>query len=319
MEVQEIRYFLALAETLNFTRAAERCNVSQPALTRAIRHLEDKLGGQLVHRERGNTHLTELGRIMHPHFHEVVQQMEEARKRARSFAKLDRTRLTVGLMCTIGPHRLVELFSAFRESYNGVEVYMKDAPAGQLEDLLTKGEIDVALFCRPEEPDDRFHTLPLYRERFVVAVAPGHPFERLNAVRIKDLHDQSYLARANCEYNDYLRAIRERIGGVDLKRPYTSERDDWIQCMVLAGLGFTYIPEYAVTVPGLVVRPLVEPEVFRTVNLVTVRGRPHSPAVGAFVRAAKSHDWANDAKPSYDATSALRSVASLAQTQSPVD
>jgi DNA-binding transcriptional LysR family regulator len=318
MEIQEIRYFLALAEVLNFTRAAERCNVSQPALTRAIRHLEDKLGGPLVHRERGNTHLTELGRIMHPHFHELMQQMEEARKRAKSFAKLDKTRLTVGLMCTIGPHRLVELFTAFREGNDGVEIYIKDAPVGQLEELLTKGDIDVALFCRPEDPDDRFHTLPLYRERFVVAVAPGHPFERLNAVRIKDLHEQNYLARANCEYNDYLRAVREKIGGVELKRPYTSERDDWIQCMVLAGLGFTYIPEYAVTVPGLVIRPLVEPEVFRTVSLVTVRGRPHSPAVGAFVRAAKGYDWVNDAKPGYGAASAAADTLRRLQAQGPV-
>ena len=292
MEIQEIRYFLALAETLNFTRAAEHCNVSQPALTRAIRHLEDKLGGPLVHRERGNTHLTELGCIMHPYFGQVVQHLEQARKQAKSFSKVNAARLTVGLMCTIGPHRLVELFSAFREANTGVEIYMKDAPASQLEDALLKGDIDVALFCRPEEPDDRFHTLPLYRERFVVAVGPGHPLERLNAVHIKDLHDQNYLARANCEYQDHLRAVREKIGGVTLKRPYTSERDDWIQCMVLAGLGFTYIPEYAVTVPGLVIRPLVDPEVCRTVSLVTVRGRPHSPAVGAFVRDAKRHDWA---------------------------
>ena len=82
MEIQEIRYFLALAETLNFTRAAEHCNVSQPALTRAIQHLEDKLGGPLVHRERSNTHLTELGRMMWPYFQQVVQQIEEARTRA---------------------------------------------------------------------------------------------------------------------------------------------------------------------------------------------------------------------------------------------
>ena len=61
--------------------------------------------------------------------------------------------------------------------------------------------------------------------------------------------------------------------------------------MVLAGLGFTYIPEFAVTVPGLVIRPLIEPELYRTVNLVTVRGRPHSPAVGAFVREARTHHW----------------------------
>ena len=90
MELHEICYFLALCDTLNFTRAAERCNVSQPALTRAIQHLEDKLGGPLVHRERGNTHLTELGRIMRPHFHELDQRMGEARKRARALAKLDK-------------------------------------------------------------------------------------------------------------------------------------------------------------------------------------------------------------------------------------
>jgi len=126
MEIHEIRYFLAVADTLNFTRAAERCNVSQPALTRAVQHLEGKLGGPLVHRERGNTHLTELGRIMLPHCREVLQQMEEARKRAKSFCTLEKTRLTIGLMCTIGPHRLVDLFSSFREANKGVDVYMKD-------------------------------------------------------------------------------------------------------------------------------------------------------------------------------------------------
>jgi len=87
--------------------------------------------------------------------------------------------------------------------------------------------------------------------------------------------------------------LREQIGDVELKRPYTSERDDWIQCMVVAGLGFTYIPEYAVTVPGIVTRPLIDPEVYRTVSLVTVRGRPHSPAVGAFLREAKRYRWEN--------------------------
>lgn len=291
MEVQEIRYFLALCDTLNFTRASERCNVSQPALTRAIQNLEGKLGGPLLHRERANTHLTELGRIMEPYFRQVFLQMEEARERAQSYVRLDAGRLTIGLMCTIGPHRLINLFSDFIKSHSGVEIYLRDASASALEELLTKGEIDVAIFCRPDDLDDRFHTLPLYSERFVVAIGPGHPFERLNAVRVADLHQQNYLARANCEYYDYLRGVREQIGGVDLKRLYTSERDDWVQCMVTAGLGFTYIPEYAVTVPGLVTRPLIEPEVSRTVNLVTVRGRPHSTAVGAFMRAAKHYRW----------------------------
>ena len=74
MEMHQARYFVALCETLNFTRAAEKCNVTQPSLTRAIKLLEDELGGPLFNRERNQTHLTELGRLMEPHLREVLDQ-----------------------------------------------------------------------------------------------------------------------------------------------------------------------------------------------------------------------------------------------------
>jgi DNA-binding transcriptional LysR family regulator len=67
--------------------------------------------------------------------------------------------------------------------------------------------------------------------------------------------------------------------------------------MILAGLGFGFFPEYCVTTPGLVTRPLVEPELIRSIGLVTVRGRPHSPAVGAFVRAVRAHRWPTKPSP----------------------
>ena len=79
--------------------------------------------------------------------------------------------------------------------------------------------------------------------------------------------------------------------GVYVKVVLRSERDDWVQAMILAGLGFGFFPEFAVTMPGIVVKPLIEPEFVREINLVTVRGRPHSPAVGAFVRAARGYKW----------------------------
>ena len=66
MEMQQVRYFLAVAEELNFTKAAEKCNVAQPSLTRAVKLLEGELGGPLFHRERANTHLSELGRMVQP-------------------------------------------------------------------------------------------------------------------------------------------------------------------------------------------------------------------------------------------------------------
>jgi len=258
LEIHEIRYFLAVSETLNFTRAAEACNVSQPALTRAIKNLEEKLGGALIHRERSKTHLSELGLMMRPYFAEMLDSMEEARRQAESFVRLKEARLNVGLMCTIGPPMLIDLFSEFNAHYEGVELRLKDGAAGQLEDLLSDGEVDVAIYCRPETPSEALHALPLYQEPLVVVVAPTHPLAKLEKVSLPDLEGQSYLSRVNCEYRDAIAEVRRGLG-VNIKSPYASDRDDWIQCMVMSGLGFTIMPEYAVSLQGLEKRPFVEP------------------------------------------------------------
>jgi len=92
----------------------------------------------------------------------------------------------------------------------------------------------------------------LPRDSYCLVGAVGHDFykgQRQGPKGFPRFTDPAL--RSPREYKDYLRAIRQTIGGIELNRPYTSERDDWIQCMVLAGLGFTYIPEYAVTVRGL--------------------------------------------------------------------
>lgn len=290
MEFQQVRYFVALCETLNFTRAAEQCNVTQPSLTRAIQALEAEFGGPLLHRERNNTHLTDLGHIVRPYLEALMTQIVTAKTRASEFAQIKDVSLAVGMMCTIGPQRLIGLMKKYRDQYPGVYITLRDANGKTLQKLLDEGEIDVAVLSFPGETPDRFHAQPLYSERFVIAFAEGHEFEKLNAVRLRNLHQKLYLSRVNCEFGEYMLELY-RQNGVEPIRPYRSERDDWIQSMTAAGLGFSFIPELSVTVPGLMTRPLVEPEVVRTVSLVTVRGRPHSPAVGAFVREAHKQDW----------------------------
>jgi DNA-binding transcriptional LysR family regulator len=294
MEMHQVRYFLAVSEELNFTRAAERCHVSQPSLTRAVKLLEDELGGPLFHRERANTHLTDLGRLMLPHLQQVLAEAEAAKQRAQGFAKLEDAQLKLGVMCTIGPTRLVALMSGFQRRYPGVQVTMTDSGAKELEENLIQGELDVAVYGMPGEVDERCHARSLYDERFMIAFRAGHPFEKQNAVACKDLHGQPYLSRARCEYAQYMRSILSEQG-VEVKRPYRTEREDWVQGMILAGLGFGFIPEYSITLPGVHARPLVEPTITRTVLLVTVRGRPHAPAVSAFVRETLGFDWSKAA------------------------
>ncbi|MBS0244253.1 MAG: LysR family transcriptional regulator substrate-binding protein, partial [Proteobacteria bacterium] len=245
----------------------------------------------LVNRERGSTHLTELGTIMLPYFKQMLAELEAAKSRAQDFIKLTGASLRVGLMCTIGPIHLVDLFARFHDNHPGVDIALSDGPVPAIEADLVQGNIDVAIYARPDAIDERFHALPLFEERFLVAVGPKDPLARQNSISIRDLNGRHYLGRAACEFYEHLRRIRLEIGGIEFKRRYSSDRDDWVQSMVLAGLGFTYVPEFAVSLPGLVTRPLSDPEVRRTVHLVTMRGRRHSAAVGAFLREVRQHGW----------------------------
>jgi len=292
MEMQQVRYFLAVCEELNFTRAAEKCHVAQPSLTRAIKLLEDELGGPLFHRERNHTHLSELGNAVRPFLEEVYARTQQAKDLAAGFGSLKKMMLKLGIMCTIGPTNLVGLLSSLQTAYPEIELQITDAAAPMLQDMLLEGKLEAAIFCQPEKLDERLHHMPLFREQFMIAICPAHRLAMNNAIRVKDLDGERYLNRINCEYASHAGHIFSQQG-TRVRLVYRSERDDWILAMVRAGLGFGFMPQYSVAdAPDIVARPLVEPEIWREVNLVTVRGRPHSPAIGALVREAMRAQWA---------------------------
>jgi len=290
MEMQQVRYFVALARTLNFTRAADQCNVSQPALTRAIQQLEHELGGPLFHRERNNTHLSELGRMMLPYLETVEASTQAARQAAKSAKKLENVTLTIGAMCTIGPQLMTDLILRFQLAHPHIEVSVADGGAPAMIDKLEKGELEVGLIGVPEELPDSFHQLPVFEERFVVVLPPNHRLCASNPVLVSQLDGEPYVGRSNCEVFQVVTEDFQRRG-VNTRKVFSSPRDDWVQGMIKAGLGFGFFPEYCVTDPDLIVRPLIDPIYTRTIYLATVRGRPHSPAVGAFVQEARRHRW----------------------------
>ncbi|MGH6933579.1 MAG: LysR family transcriptional regulator [Dongiaceae bacterium] len=291
MEIHQVRYFLALCETMNFTRAAEQCHVAQPSLTRAIKALEDELGGPLFNRERNRSHLTELGKTMRPYLEQAWRAMNDAKGKALDFVRLKQAPLNVGIMCTIGPLNMLDLIAEFRQRYPGIDLVLRDATGRQLHALLLNGDLDVAIYGLSSLDDERVHAHPLYSEKFAVAIPPGHRFDGMTAVPLKEVDGEPYLTRLNCELlGVFDETLTER--GLRIKLQYSTDREDWIQCMVQAGLGIAFIPEFMALLSGLTTRPLIEPEFERSINLVTVRGRPHTPAVGAFVRTVLRHRWA---------------------------
>ena len=289
MEMHQVRYFLAVCEEENFTRAAEACNVAQPSLTKAIRKLEEEFGGPLFHRERGRSILTALGRRVRPHIEMMAEASAAARHDAAGFLDDETVRIRLGVMSTIAPSRMVGFLARLRGEVEGLEIELREAPGPALVGAMGAGELDVALLAMPSLPES-LHAMALYPERYVIAFPAGHAFQRRNAVALDALAGIDYLKRVHCEFVDHFEAMGEaRALGVNVR--YSSEREDWVQAMVAAGLGCSIMPEHLPALDGIATRPLKDPKITRTVSLVTVAGRRHSPAVAGMIRAARRHPW----------------------------
>jgi len=290
MEMQQVRYFLALCEHGSFSRAAEACDVSQPALTTAIKRVEDEMGGALFHREGKRITLSRLGRMLRPHFEQMAGDREAAYRIARNFRLLHSAPLAVGLMPTVGAARFGGFFAAFRRDHPSIEVALSCAPLATLLKQLDIGELDAAIVSAPTALPDVYRSEALYRERYMVVVAPGHRFERGHSVALQDVDGEPYVDRLSCEMREMVMAVcAERR--IELYAHVRSEREDWIEAMVAAGLGFAFLPESSVVHRGVVARPLADPSVERTLALADVRGRQRSPAAQAFAQALAAQRW----------------------------
>jgi DNA-binding transcriptional LysR family regulator len=194
-------------------------------------------------------------------------------------------------MTTIAPNQFTDLIMAVPRAYAGVDMMLSDANSFELERRLTAGEIDAAIYALPgKQPGPEVHLLPLFREQMVIAIHPGHRFANQQAVRVKDLGGEDYIHRNHCEFAGYADGILQSQG-VTVSPAYFSDSEEWTQAMIAAGLGFGFMPRHSVNNPGVVALPVVEPEFWRVVNLVTMTERAHSPALGVLVREALRKEW----------------------------
>lgn len=290
MELHQIRYFLTACDTLNFTRAAEQCGVSVPSLSRAIRALEDELGGHLFRRERQLTHLTDLGRLMQQHFSAMQAAAEAAKRDAQSYTTLSGATLRLGVFASIAADPFTGFLAEVRALAPDMELQVWEANCEEIETALLSGEIDIALTSAPET-DQRIRRLPLFEETYLVAFAAGHRFERMNAVPLRELGGENYIKRLHCEFHSNFALLGVAKPYDSVKVCYVGEREDWIQSMVRVGLGCAVVPEFQLLLPGVLTRKLVDPQVSRRISLATVASRPHSAPVATAVRAARKFAW----------------------------
>lgn len=291
MEFHQIRYFLAVCDEMNFTKAAEVCHVSQPALSKAIQKLEAELGGSLFVREGGRQlALTELGRVMRTHLAGIEETRTSARRAARAVTGRETAELNVGVMCTIGPRMLGPAVAAFQARNPSVSLILHDVWSKRGHDLLLSGAIDCALLARHHPLPNRLQGVALYREPMCLAMEHAHALAARPAVAIGDLDGCNYVDRLRCEFRDeFMDQLDERSFGVNIVM--RSEREDWIQIAVASGHGLSMMPKYSVMTEGIVTRPLEGLVLERTVEVVTVQGRPDLPGLADFISFMRDYRW----------------------------
>ena len=292
MELKQIKYFLALSETLNFTEAAELNNVSQPALTKAIRRLEDEVGGPLIHRDGKHTRLSELGRKLLAEFETIRDSEERALKLATSHLVEGETTIRLGIANTLGPRPFGRLLNSFLEDNPAVRITLHPVAAASTDEQILSGMLDACLCVNAEKSNEKIRKTVLYEEQLYAAMSAGHPLSENPAIILDDLIEYPYLDRLNCEFRpSFVEEVQRR--GYRVRTILQSQREDWIQQLVKSGNGVTTLPQFSTVVPGLVLRSISDVELERTVSLTSVLGSTGNSALQALEKMAARYDWSS--------------------------
>lgn len=290
MEMQHARYFVSLANHLNFTKASEHCDVSQPSLTRAIQSLEAELGGALFRRERANTHLTELGQLIRPYLTAVVENATAAKSEAWAYAQFGKVTLKIGVVRSVAPNALSRFLAKFHEEHPDVKFVVKVFEPDALLEELKSGKTDLAVIGEPYKSHSKFHVMKLYSERYNIVVSETHPLASYDNVTSEDLLKHNFVSREHCYYSR-LFEIEMFPSPTQTHSVLRTDRDDWALEAISSGLGFGVMAEAPARRAHLVSKPLEDERFISSVDAITVRGRQHSPAFGAFVRDARKFNW----------------------------
>ena len=289
MEMHQVRYFLAVARLLNFTRAAEECNVTQPSLTRAIKHLEAELGGDLFRRERP-TQMTELGQRMHPLLKQCYEAAIGARSLASSFKSGEIGALRIALTHSVDLSLLIPFLNEVKRQFNRLEFKFLRGNSREVAEMLKKGEAELGIAAEIGQEWDRLDTWPLFTEDFRLVVSRQHRLSERDSVELEDLRAEQLLSRNYCEHAERLDAsLREHGLNVDRGHEVSSERD--LIELVEADIGVAIIPDSS-PVPQTLKSTAVDGlDARRTIYLYGVAGRERTAVGSAVMRMLRGADW----------------------------
>lgn len=245
MELRHLRYFVAVAETENVSRAALKLHVSQPALSRQIRDLEAELGFDLLERSAKSVKLTEAGRVFLSECREVLDRVDAAVKAARAAATGQGSELRVGYAPTVTARILPAALRAFQSTTPKVRVKLHDLSTEEMVNGVREGKLHLALTVRPARGALRgMRFEELMREPLRLAVALDHRLSRRRVVDLADVAREPLITYSRIEYPDYHEMLEAVFAGVKGK-PRIAEEHDGLSSLISAvesGNGVAIVP-----------------------------------------------------------------------------
>ncbi len=282
METHQLRYFLAVARTRNFSRAAEQCRVAQPSLSQQIQKLEGELGERLFERSTREVSLTAAGELFREHAARVIEEMEQARERIREISGLLRGRVVLGALPTVAPYFLPARLRAFTRKHPGIEVVVHEDTTGQLVEGVLAKEVDVALLSLPIERAG-LDAEEFFDEPLMVALPKKHALATKRGLTLDDLEHESFILmkEGHCLAGQALQFCR--LNGFAPRVSFRSAQIETVLSFVANGWGISIVPAMSAqrVAAGVVFRSL--PGVTRSIGVVYRAGRPLSGAARALV------------------------------------
>jgi LysR family transcriptional regulator, benzoate and cis,cis-muconate-responsive activator of ben and cat genes len=253
MELRHLRYFVAVAEEENVTRAAVRLHVSQPGLSRQVRDLEDEIGFPLLQRKARSVRLTEAGRRFLVEARAVLQHADDAVKAARAVASGIAEEIHVGYAPSLTVQILPQALRTFQAEFPGVRVMLHDLSTEEMIARLHEGKLQLALAVQPSRKMlRRLRFVELARYPLCVAVAPGHPLARLRKVSLAQVVGEPLIVYTRKDYPEYHESLEMlfKPGG---HKPRIAEEHDGVTSLIAAveaGRGVALVPSCLACMAG---------------------------------------------------------------------
>ncbi|MFB9886163.1 hydrogen peroxide-inducible genes activator [Balneatrix alpica] len=286
MTLTELKYIVTLAQEQHFGRAADRCYVSQPTLSVAVKKLEDELGVLLFERSKNAVRVTDMGEQIVRQAQRVLEESERIRELASAGKDQLRSPLRVGAIYTIGPYLFPHLVPQLQQAAPQMPLYIEENYTAVLRRKLRNGELDAIIVALPfTEPD--VVTLPLYDEVFVMLLPSKHPLAQEQEVKADQLKcsDMLLLGEGHCFRDQVLQACPSLKQASDPQQAITEGSSlETLRHMVASGFGVTILPQSAagegLYAPGLLcTRPFSSPQPMRTVALAWRASFPRPKAI----------------------------------------